>query len=216
MSGEQGWQLVSISWGYSQGKCWLCQRVKVDIHCLSPAMTCISICKGTRVWLSICTTKTICEQMIWGEYQGDREISTIDTLHTHKIKMIDTKSHLYELMSWESEITDLVGDRIHYQSNDLDENDWDATFPMITFHRLSSLPPQKTTKRVDSFQITAWWETNSSASAVAHQVIKLLHMLKTTTMVRCLLNSETELYDPKTKAFGIALRFVVVVEELDY
>jgi hypothetical protein len=131
--------------------------------------------------------------------------------------MKQPKEHLYILLSTDPGISALVDDRVYFQSYDQDQSSREERFPAITYFRISSLPPSKTTKRIDIFQITSRDLSNKTADHIADLIIKLLHHRKDNTMKNCFLTaSRVDLYDKKSKVHGIALTFNIIMHETDY
>ena len=127
------------------------------------------------------------------------------------------KQHLYMLLTTDPAIASMVGERVFFQSYDQEENTFEERFPAITYFRISSLPPNKTTKRIDIFQITAWDTSNSIADQVADLIIKLLHQRTDSEMKNCFLTpSRVDLYDSKSKVHGVALTFNIIMHETGY
>ena len=127
------------------------------------------------------------------------------------------KQHLYLLLTTDPAISALVDDRVFFQSYDQEENTFEERFPAITFFRISSLPPNKTTKRIDIFQITSRDSTNKNADLVADLIIKLLHHRQDSEMKNCFLtSSRVDLYDSKSKVHGVALTFNIIMHETGY
>jgi len=131
--------------------------------------------------------------------------------------MKQPKEHLYSLLTTNTTIVSFVADRVYFQSNDEEQNKREDRFPAITFFRIMSHPPNKTTKRTDVFQITSRASTNQVADTLAEHIIKLLHHRTDTFMKNCFLrSSRVDLYDRSCKVHGIAMTFHIVMEETDY
>lgn len=132
-------------------------------------------------------------------------------------KMKQPKEHLYSLLTNDTTIVSYVDDRVYFQSHDEQQNSREDRFPAITYFRIMSHPPSKTTKRTDVFQITSRASTNLVADTLAGYIIKLLHQRTDNFMKNCLLkSSRVDLYDKSCKVHGVALTFHIVMEETDY
>lgn len=130
--------------------------------------------------------------------------------------MKQPKQYLYTLLTSTTAITDLVGTRVHFQADDEFVNDYEDKFPMITVYRIGGVPPEKTIKRIDRFQIAVRDNTNLWAEAVAEEVITLLKNRKDDTLKNCfLVGMPIDLYDRSTKASGIAMTFDLIMADPD-
>ena len=127
------------------------------------------------------------------------------------------KQHLYMLLTTDPAIASMVWERVFFQSYDQEENSFEERFPAITYFRITSHPPNKTTKRIDTFQITAWALTNIVADSLADKIIQLLHHRTDGEMKNCFLTaSRVDLYDSKSKVHWVALTFNIIMHETEY
>jgi len=127
------------------------------------------------------------------------------------------KEHVYMLLTTDPGIASMLDERVFFQSYDQEENTFEERFPAITYFRISSLPPHKTTKRIDIFQITARDKSNSVADQLADLIIQLLHQRTDSVMKNCFLTpSRVDLYDTKSKIHGVALTFNIIMQETGY
>lgn len=116
-------------------------------------------------------------------------------------------------MTSHTPLTDLVADRIYYQSDKEEDNNRASKFPMVTFYRLSSTMPKITTKRIDTFQVTAWGTTNHRADQIAQVLIQLLHKRTDQELKNSFVTSINELYDAQEKVSGVALTVSLIMHE---
>lgn len=130
--------------------------------------------------------------------------------------MKQSKQHLYTLLTGDSEITDLVETRIHFQSDDENENEWEDKFPLITLYKIGWSMPEKTIKRIDRFQVTAWDQTNLGAETLARLIIALIKNRKDQVLKNVLMVwGMVDLFDTATKAHGVAMTFDLIMADDD-
>jgi len=130
--------------------------------------------------------------------------------------MQEPKQHLYGLLTNDAGVSALVGDRVHLQNDDETQNVWDDRFPMITYYRIGGTMPQKSIKRIDRFQVTAWDTTNLGAETLSRYIVALLKNRTDDVLKNCIMvGGFVDLFDATVKAHGVAMTFDLVMAEGD-
>lgn len=130
--------------------------------------------------------------------------------------MKQSKQHLYTLLSGDAGITALVDTRIHFQADSEHENDWDDKFPLITLYKIGWSLPERTIKRIDRFQVTAWDQTNLGAETLARLVVGLLKNRQDQVVKNILMvGGMVDLFDWATNAHGVAMTFDLIMADND-
>lgn len=130
--------------------------------------------------------------------------------------MKEPKQHLYWLLTSDAGVSALVDDRVHLQSDDETANVWDDRFPMITYYRIWGNMPQKSIKRIDRFQVTAWDSTNLGAENLSKYIVALLKDRTDDVLKNCIMvGGFIDIYDPQVKVHGIAMTFDLIMADWD-
>jgi len=111
-----------------------------------------------------------------------------------------------------SEISALVSNRIYLSV--LPQN---ATFPAISFFRVSNYRPHNLNTASPRFQFDCWATSYSVAMELADEVRKALHgqqgIFTNTQVIQGVYLSEEALYEPDTKLHHIALDMKIIYRD---